>query len=156
MFFIIYFISFGPYMGGSLKELIDDGFNKLLEKMNPQIWFEQMLVNGLLAGLFSVLSFIPTIAILFFFINFVQQIGIMSRVSALTDNTLDKFGLSGRSIVNVLTGLGCSVPAVMMARSSNSYKERFISILITPFITCSARIIVISYVCNLVFGPIFG
>jgi len=80
----------------------------------------------------------------------------MSRVSILLDNALDKIGLSGRSIVNLLTGFGCNVPALMMARSSSSKKERTISLLIIPFVACSARVLVINYVCNALFTETFG
>jgi ferrous iron transport protein B len=70
----------------------------------------------------------------------------------LLDQLFDHFGISGRSIVNLLTGFGCNVPAIMLARSANSRKERIISILICPFLACSARILVIAYVSNFLFG----
>ncbi|MDE7434156.1 MAG: hypothetical protein K2M43_03510 [Mycoplasmoidaceae bacterium] len=115
-----------------------------------------MFIDGIFKGFFSVLSFIPTLIILFTLINIIQQVGILSRVSVLLDQALDRFGISGRSVITLLTGFGCNVPAVMMARSSSSKKERIISILISPFIICSARIIVISYVCNAMFTTTFG
>ncbi|MDE6477327.1 MAG: hypothetical protein K2L48_04020 [Mycoplasmoidaceae bacterium] len=89
-------------------------------------------------------------------VNIIQQIGVLSRISILLDNALSKFGISGRSVITLLTGFGCNVPAIMMARSSNSKKEKILSILISPFIICSARIIVISFICNAMFTISYG
>lgn len=114
------------------------------------------MIDGLFKGLFTVISFIPPIFILFTLINLINQVGLISRISVLLDQTFEKFGLSGRAIVNLMTGFGCNVPAIMMARSSNSKKERVVSILITPFISCSARAIVFNYVCVAMFGTAFG
>lgn len=163
---LVYYITFGPYMGGSLKELFGDRFlndivadqwlSKLFDLMHANEWVKGLFVDGIFKGLFSVLSFIPTLIILFTLINIIQQVGILSRVSVLLDDALSKFGISGRSVITLLTGFGCNVPSIMMARSSNSKKERIVSILISPFIICSARIIVISFVCNLMFGVAYG
>jgi ferrous iron transport protein B len=96
------------------------------------------------------------IIILFTLVNLIQQVGIISRISILLDRAFDKFGLSGRSVVNLMTGFGCNVPSILMARSSNSKKEKVISILISPFISCSARAIVFSTICNMIFGMSLG
>jgi ferrous iron transport protein B len=111
-----------------------------------------MFVDGILNGFFAVLSFIPVIVILFIQVNIINQVGILSRVSVLLDQAFEKFGISGRCVVNLLTGFGCNVPAIMLSRSTNSTKERVVSILIAPFIACSARVIVIAYISNLLFG----
>ena len=163
---LIYYISFGPYMGGSLKDLFGDDFlnqivaekwiNSVFVKMHCPEWWTNFFVYGVFEGLFSVLSFIPVILIMFFLINIIQQVGILSRVSVLLDEALEKFGLTGRSIINLLTGFGCSVPAVMMSRSTHTKKEKFITLLITPFVSCSARIIVFSFVSQALFGPVYG
>jgi ferrous iron transport protein B len=111
-----------------------------------------MFVDGMLQGFVAVLSFIPVILILFTLVNIVNQVGILSRVSVLLDQTFSRFGISGRGVVSLLTGFGCNVPAIMMARSANSKKERIISVLIAPFVACSARVIVFAYVSNFLFG----
>jgi ferrous iron transport protein B len=98
------------------------------------------------------LSFVPVIAILFILVGIINQVGVLSRVSVLLDRTFERFGISGRSIVNLLTGFGCNVPAIMMARSTNTRKEKIVSILITPFIACSAKVIVFAFVSNMIFG----
>lgn len=164
---VIYYITFGPYMGGSLQDLLGNDFlndivaDKWLHslfydvfKTNP--WFNELIISGMFKGLFAVISFIPPIVILFFLINLINQVGIISRLSVLLDETFSHFGLSGRSILNLMTGFGCNVPAVMLARSSNSKKERFISLLVTPFVSCSARTIVYSFVCEAMFSTTFG
>jgi ferrous iron transport protein B len=134
----------------------EKGIHRLFDLMNSPVWVTQLFVNGLFGGFFAVLSFIPVIAILFTLVNIINQIGVISRISVLLDRTFERFGISGRSVINLLTGFGCNVPAIMMARSSSSRKERIISILIAPFIACSARIIVFSFVCSIVFGSTYG
>ncbi|MCQ3907699.1 MAG: hypothetical protein MJ219_02995 [Mycoplasmoidaceae bacterium] len=115
-----------------------------------------MIVEGIFGGLFTVLSFIPSIVILYICVTIIQQVGLLSRVSILLDNALSKFGISGRSIVNLLTAFGCNVPAIMLARSSSSRTERIISVLIIPFIPCATKIIVIAAISNAVFGLTYG
>ena len=163
----IYYITFGPYMGGSLQKLLADNFfngiviDKGLKPLfydtfNTHPFFNELMINGIFVGLFSVLSFIPPIIILFFLLNLVNQVGILSRLSVLLDNTFNKVGLSGRAVLNLITGFGCNVPSIMASRSSNSKKERTIGILVAPFISCSARVIVYSFVCEAIFGVGFG
>lgn len=163
---LIYYLTFGPYAGGSLKDLFGETFlngivadkwlSHLFDLMHASEWTKGLFIDGIFKGFFSVLSFAPTLIILFTLVNIIQQVGILSRISVLLDNALSKFGISGRSVVTLLTGFGCNVPAIMMARSSNSKKEKIISILISPFIVCSARIIVISFVCNAIFTSTYG
>lgn len=163
----IYYLAFGSFAGGwlqsnfnavlvgptnSLSYWMIVGFNNI----NAPDWVSSMVVNGIFGGLFTVLSFIPSIVILFICVTIIQQVGLLSRVSILLDNALSKFGISGRSVVNLLTAFGCNVPALMLARSSSSKKERIISILIIPFIPCATKIIVISAISNAVFGLTFG
>lgn len=164
---VIYYVTFGPYMGGSLQDLLGNKFlndivadqwlNSLFNDVfKSATWFNELMINGVFKGLFAVISFIPPIVILFFLINLINQVGIVSRLSVLLDETFAHFGLSGRSILNLMTGFGCNVPAVMLARSSNSKKERFISLLVTPFVSCSARAIVYSFICEAMFSIAFG
>jgi ferrous iron transport protein B len=115
-----------------------------------------MFVDGILGGLFVILAFIPPIFILHVCITIIQQIGLLSRVSILLDNILSKFGISGRSVINLLTAFGCNVPAIMLARSSSSIKEQIISILMIPFIPCATKILVISSLSIIIFGPMYG
>lgn len=124
--------------------------------MGANTFVKGLFVDGVFKGFFAVLSFTPILIVLFTLVNIIQQIGILSRVSILLDDALGKFGISGRSIITLLTGFGCNVPAIMMARSSSSKKERIISVLISPFIVCSARIMVIYFVCNAIFSPTYG
>lgn len=162
---LIYYITFGPYMGGSLKDyfdkflndiVADQWLNKLFDQMGANTFVKGLFVDGVFKGFFAVLSFTPILIILFTLVNIIQQIGILSRVSILLDDALGKFGISGRSVITLLTGFGCNVPAIMMARSSSSKKERIISVLISPFIVCSARIMVIYFVCNAILSPTYG
>lgn len=162
---LIYYITFGPYMGGSLKDyfdkflndiVADEWLNKLFDQIGANTFVKGLFVDGVFKGFFAVVSFTPILIILFTLANIIQQIGILSRVSILLDDALGKFGISGRSVITLLTGFGCNVPAIMMARSSSSKKERIISVLISPFIVCSARIMVICFVCNAILSPTYG
>ncbi len=155
---IIYYLSFGPYAGGTLQTLFYDDFltnivnqkwltilfSKLFHPESSAIgeWALHLFTEGIFNGLFVVISFCIPITILFILINLIQQIGVMSRISVLLDQAFSKFGLSGRSVVNLLTGFGCNVTSILMIRSSNSKKERMISLIIAPFISCSSRTIV--------------
>ena len=163
----IYYLSFGPYAGGTLQKLLSEDFfenivcakwlNTLfLDIFHANQWTTELFVNGIFSGFFTIISFCVPIIILFTLVNLIQQVGIISRISILLDRTFDKFGLSGRSVVNLMTGFGCNVPSILMARSSNSKKEKVISILISPFISCSARAIVFSTICNMIFGMSLG
>lgn len=158
----IYYLAFGSYAGGGLQQW----FNKALtnrewglahwmfvgfNNINTPGWASSLIVNGVFGGLFTVLTFIPSIAILYICVTIIQQVGLLSRVSILLDNALSKFGISGRSVVNLLSAFGCNVPALMLARSSSSKKERIISILIIPFIPCASKIIVIAAIANAIF-----
>ena len=108
--------------------------------------------SGLLGGIFTVLGFIPWIIIITFFITILEQIGYFSRVSVSFDKVFEKFGLSGRSLVNLITGIGCNIPSIMMARNCHSKKERIISILVAPLISCSARIVVFGWIGQALFA----
>ncbi|MBQ2349599.1 MAG: ferrous iron transporter B, partial [Mycoplasma sp.] len=119
-------------------------------------WAVALFSEGIFNGFFVVLSFCIPIIILFTLINLIQQIGIMSRISILLDRAFNKFGLSGRSVVNLLTGFGCNVTSILMTRSSNSKKEHIISLIVAPFISCSSRTIVFSTICTMIFGISLG
>ncbi|NMM50641.1 ferrous iron transport protein B [Marinigracilibium pacificum] len=106
----------------------------------PDTWYTSLLADGIIAGLGGVLVFIPQIAILFLLITILEEIGYMSRAVFMFDNIMQKFGLNGRSIVALISGGACAVPAVMATRTISNWKERLITILVTPLISCSARI----------------
>lgn len=169
---VIYYLSFGPYAGGTLQKLFYEDFltnivnrkwlNSLLNLIfHPELnvgrqWAVALFSEGIFNGFFVVLSFCIPIIILFTLINLIQQIGIMSRISILFDRAFNKFGLSGRSVVNLLTGFGCNVTSILMTRSSNSKKEHIISLIVAPFISCSSRTIVFSTICTMIFGISLG
>jgi len=99
-----------------------------------------LVIDGIFAGVGSVLSFLPLIVILFFFLSFLEDSGYMARVAFLMDKLLRKIGLSGRSFVPMLIGFGCSVPAIMATRTLSSERDRKMTIVLTPFMSCSAKL----------------
>ncbi|MFK8294070.1 ferrous iron transport protein B [Capnocytophaga stomatis] len=113
--------------------------NRTAEKL-PEGALTELLTEGILPGITGILIFIPQIAILFFFISLLEESGYMSRVVFLMDNIMKRFGLNGKSVVPLISGAACAIPAVMIARNIESWKERLITILVTPFMTCSARL----------------
>ena len=106
----------------------------------PKAWYTDLITSGILTGLGGVLVFIPQIAILFFALAVLEELGYMARVMYLFDNLFQSFGLNGRSIVALISGGACAVPAIMSTRTIGNWKERLITILVTPFISCSARL----------------
>ncbi len=106
----------------------------------PEGWFQSLLIDGVLAGLGGVVIFIPQIAILFFLIGLLEEVGYMARAAFIWDRFMQFFGLNGRSIVALISGGACAIPAMMSARTISNQKEKLITILVTPFISCSARI----------------
>ena len=106
----------------------------------PPGWIVDLLCDGVLAGLTGILVFIPQIAILFLFIGILEEIGYMARAVSMFDVMMRKFGLNGRSIVALVSGGACAIPAIMSTRNISNWKERLITIMVTPFISCSARI----------------
>ncbi|MDT8346280.1 MAG: ferrous iron transport protein B [Flavobacteriaceae bacterium] len=106
----------------------------------PEGLFTNLIAEGVLPGLGGILMFLPQIAILFMFIAILEESGYMSRVVFLTDKTMRRFGLSGKSVVPLISGTACAIPAVMATRNIQSWKERLITILVVPFTTCSARL----------------
>ena len=103
-------------------------------------WFSDLLVNGVLAGLGGILVFVPQIAILFFLITILEESGYMSRVVFMFDSIMQKFGMNGRSVVSLISSGACAIPAIMATRTISDKKERLITILVSPLISCSARL----------------
>ncbi len=124
-------------------DAIEWSFGKMQDYLNntlPETWFSDLLVNGVLAGLSGILIFIPQIMILFGLITLLEDTGYMARISFLTDKLMRKAGLNGKSVMPMISGLACAVPAIMSARNIENKKERLLTIMCTPLMSCSARL----------------
>ncbi|WP_242158192.1 ferrous iron transport protein B [Aestuariivivens sediminis] len=142
-------------------DFIDSAFASLSEWTKRQLpvgSFTNLLAEGIIPGLGGIVIFIPQIAFLFLFISVLEESGYMSRVVFLMDRIMRRFGLSGKSVVPLISGTACAIPAIMATRNIESWKERLITILVTPFTTCSARLPVYLIIIALVIpeGRIFG
>ena len=132
---------------------IEWGFAKLAAGLStslPQIWWSDLLINGVIAGLSGILVFVPQIMILFGLITLLEDTGYMARISFLTDRLMRSVGLNGKSVMPMISGFACAVPAIMSARSIENRKERLLTILITPLMSCSARLPVYTILIGLV------
>ena len=143
---LIFFLTFNV-IGSFLSDLLAAGIDwmtALVDKgltvygINPVV--HSLMIDGIFAGVGSVLSFLPIIVTLFFFLSILEDTGYMARVAFVMDKLLRKIGLSGRSIVPMLIGFGCTVPAVMATRTLSSDRDRKMTIMLTPFMSCSAKI----------------
>ena len=142
-------------------DMIDNAFSFLSEwlKINlPPGDFSNLISEGIIPGLGGIVIFIPQIAFLFLFISILEETGYMSRVVFLMDRIMRRFGLSGKSVVPLISGTACAIPAIMATRNIENWKERLITILVTPFTTCSARLPVYMIIISLVIpeGRILG
>ena len=142
----IFYLTFNVF-GAFLSDLLAAGIEALTAAadsalaaygLNPVV--HSLVIDGIFAGVGSVLSFLPIIVVLFFFLSILEDTGYMARVAFFMDQLLRKIGLSGRSIVPMLMGFGCSVPAIMSTRTLASERDRRMTILLTPFMSCSAKI----------------
>jgi len=125
------------------QDFIDNSFaliSETLGKKLPNGVFTDLLTQGIVPGLGGIVIFIPQIAFLFLFISILEETGYMSRVVFLMDRGLRRFGLNGKSVIPLISGTACAIPAVMATRNIENWKERLITILVTPFTTCSARL----------------
>lgn len=155
VFFLILFMIFQAVFAWASypMDLIDQGFaelNSWLQSTLPEGPLTSLLTDGLLAGLGGILIFIPQIAILFALIAVLEESGYMARVMFIMDKIMRKFGLNGKSVVPLISGVACAVPAVMAARSIDNWKDRLITIFVTPLMSCSARIPVFTVLIALV------
>jgi ferrous iron transport protein B len=116
----------------------------------PQTWWSNLIVNGLVAGLSGILVFVPQIMILFGLITMLEDSGYMARISFLSDRLMRKVGLNGKSVMPMVSGFACAVPAIMSARNIENRKERLLTILVTPLMSCSARLPVFTILISLV------
>lgn len=115
-------------------------FGGLLGNALPVSWWSDLLINGVIAGLSGIIIFIPQIMILFGLITILEDTGYMARISFLTDKLMRKVGLNGKSVMPMISGFACAVPAIMSARNIENKKERLLTIMITPLMSCSARL----------------
>jgi ferrous iron transport protein B len=111
-----------------------------LSERLPDSWWSNLLTEGLLAGLAGIAVFVPQIAILFFLLSLLEESGYMARMVYMFDSFMQRFGLNGRSLISLVSGGACAIPAIMSARTISNWKERIITIMVTPLISCSARI----------------
>jgi ferrous iron transport protein B len=142
-------------------DLIDSSFTSLSEWLKnnlPAGEFSNLITEGVIPGLGGIVIFIPQIAFLFLFISILEESGYMSRVVFLMDRIMRRFGLSGKSVVPLVSGTACAIPAIMATRNIENWKERLITILVTPFITCAARLPVYLIIISLVIpeGRVLG
>jgi ferrous iron transport protein B len=145
VFFIVMLLVFQSVFDWSVYPMdwIEGGFGMLgdwLKATLPAGWFTDLLTDGMVAGLAGILVFVPQIALLFLLITILEEVGYMSRVVFMFDKTMRRFGMNGRSVVSLIGGGACAVPAIMSSRTIGNWQERLITTLVTPFISCSARI----------------
>ena len=124
------------FISGPLSEWIKSVMNTL----HITSFLQDLITDGIIAGVGSVLVFVPQIVVLFFFISLLEDSGYMARIAVLMDKTMESIGLSGKSFIPMIIGFGCNVPSIMAARSIENEKERLITILVAPFMSCSARL----------------
>lgn len=126
------------FLGGYLGSIMDPG------------WFTDLLINGVLAGFGGIIVFVPQIMILFGLITLLEDTGYMARISFLSDRIMRRVGLNGKSVMPMIGGFACAVPAIMSARNIENKKERLLTILVTPFMSCSARLPVFTILASLI------
>jgi ferrous iron transport protein B len=137
IFQVIFYVS--EYPKGWIESALG-WVGEWLSGILPEGSLTSLLVDGVIPGLTAVVSFVPQIALLFFFISLLEESGYMSRVVFLMDRIMRPFGLNGKGTIPLISGAACAIPAVMATRTIESWRERLIAILVTPFITCSARL----------------
>lgn len=159
---IVFYLTFG-LIGTGLQELLELGINALtnlvdnaLTSVNTNEILHSLIIDGIFAGVGSVLSFLPIIVVLFFFLSILEDSGYMARVAFVMDKLLRKIGLSGRSIVPMLIGFGCTVPGVMASRTLPSERDRKMTIFLTPFMSCTAKIPIYGFFISAFFEPKFS
>lgn len=143
---LVFYLTFdviGAFLSGILGNILDGitaSANEGLTNFGINPAMHSLIIDGIFAGVCSVLSFIPTIVTLFFFLSLLEDSGYMSRVAFVMDKLLRKIGLSGSSFIPLIIGFGCSVPAIMAARTLASERDRKMTIMLTPFMSCSAKL----------------
>lgn len=143
---LVFYLTFNV-IGAFLQGILEMGIDQLsrmaeagLLTLNVNDAIRSLVIDGIFTGVGSVLSFLPIIVTLFFFLSMMEDSGYIARVAFVMDKLLRKIGLSGRSIVPMLIGFGCTVPAVMATRTLTSERDRKMTILLTPFMSCTAKL----------------
>ncbi len=158
---LVFWLTF-TVIGAPLQDLLETGIEAVTDLLSQTLaathvspWLQALLIDGVFAGVGSVLSFMPIIVVLFFFLSLLEDSGYMARVAFVMDKLLRKIGLSGRSFVPMLIGFGCSVPAIMATRTLSSERDRKMTIILTPFMSCSAKLPIYGMI-TLAFFPQHG
>ncbi|MCQ2449149.1 MAG: ferrous iron transport protein B [Clostridia bacterium] len=156
--FLVFFLTFNVF-GKILSDLMELGIGALTDTVDRALTayginrvVHSLVIDGIFAGVGGVLSFLPIIVVLFFFLSILEDTGYMARVAFVMDKLLRKVGLSGRSFVPMLIGFGCSVPAIMATRTVSSDRDRKMTILLVPYMSCSAKIPIYAVFCSAFFG----
>lgn len=148
--FSIYYLAAGPF-GGLTVDFVDSSIGSFSEWLSQRLiiwhasdWSRSLVIDGIVAGVGAVLNFVPQLMILFLMISLLEATGYMSRIAFFLDRVFQKVGLSGKSLIPFIIGSGCSVPAIMSARSISDETEKKMTIMLTPFIPCSAKLPIIT------------
>ena len=159
---VMFVVTFGPF-GSWLSDGVGAGMDALAQWLVPTLAglgvspvLISLVCDGIIAGVGGVLTFLPQIALLFLFLSFLEDSGYMSRAAFIMDRALRRFGLSGKAFIPMLMGFGCSVPAIMGARTMENEKDRRMTILLVPFMSCSAKLPVYGLISAAFFGPWAG
>ena len=154
---LVFYLTFNV-IGGGLQKLLELGIDRLsaltdtaLTQLHVNPVIHSLVIDGIFTGVGSVLSFLPIIVTLFFFLSILEDTGYMARVAFVMDKLLRRIGLSGKSIVPMLIGFGCTVPAVMATRTLTSERDRKMTILLTPFMSCTAKLPIYSFFVSVFF-----
>jgi len=156
-FFLVLFVIFQFifYVAEYPMTWIEEGFAYLMNTVAvslPKGQLSDLLVNGILAGISGIVVFVPQIALLFFFIAILEDTGYMARASFILDKVMRKFGLNGKSVIPMISSVACAVPSIMSTRTITNWKDRIITILVTPLISCSARLPVYTLLISMMFA----
>lgn len=158
--FSLTFATLGALLQEGVSYLIDDVFTGFVEKLlvsaNAPVWVESLVTDGVIAGVGGVLTFLPQIAILFLLLSLLEDSGYMARIAFIMDRLLSKFGLSGKAFIPMLMGFGCSVPAIMAARTMENMKNRRMTIMLVPFMSCSAKLPIYGFISQIFFPKYRG
>jgi ferrous iron transport protein B len=159
---LVFWLTFNV-IGAFLQGLLEQGIDALsgwisagMQAMEVNATLQSLVVDGILNGVGSVVSFLPIIVILFFFLSLLEDTGYMARIAFVMDQPLRKIGLSGRSIVPMLIGFGCSVPAVMSSRTLPSERDRKLTVLMIPFMSCTAKLPIYGFFISVFFPKYSG
>ena len=160
--FLVYYLAAGP-VGGWTVDFVDryvgiagEWLDRVLVDLNASPWSRSLVIDGMLAGVGAILNFLPQLIILFVLISFLETTGYMSRIAFFLDRIFQKVGLSGKSLIPFIIGSGCSVPAILSARTINDETEKKMTILLTPFIPCSAKLPIITLFAGYFFNDYSG